>query len=179
MCSSTHPPTHVCVCVCVLQPTWHISLLHLKIDLVSNSPFGKSSPQSLTHIHYIYICVCVCVCVVKPTLHTSLLHLKIGLVSYSPMGKSIRTIHHTRVYIHIYIYIYIYICVCVCVCVLKLIWHAAAGIDLHVNAHKTEYMCVNQRGDFSTLYGSSLKLVTKFTYLVAVSHQLKKTSTCG
>ena len=42
---------------------------------------------------------------------------------------------------------------------------AAAGIGLHVYAHKMEYMCFNQRGDFSTLNGSSLKLVDKFTYL--------------
>ena len=42
---------------------------------------------------------------------------------------------------------------------------AAAGICLHVTAHKTEYMCFNQRGDISTLSGSSLKLVDKFTYL--------------
>ena len=28
---------------------------------------------------------------------------------------------------------------------------AAAGIDLHVNAHKTEYMCYNQTGEISTL----------------------------
>ena len=42
---------------------------------------------------------------------------------------------------------------------------AAAGIGLHVNAHKTEYMCFNQRGDISTLNGSSLKLADKFTYL--------------
>ena len=28
---------------------------------------------------------------------------------------------------------------------------AAAGIGLHVNAHKTEYMCYNQTGDISTL----------------------------
>ena len=28
---------------------------------------------------------------------------------------------------------------------------AAAGIGLHVNAHKTEYMCYNQTGDLSTL----------------------------
>ena len=42
---------------------------------------------------------------------------------------------------------------------------AAAGIDLHINAHKTEYMCFNQTGDISTLGGSSLKLVDKFTYL--------------
>ena len=38
------------------------------------------------------------------------------------------------------------------------------GIGLHVNAHKTEYMRFNQTGDFSTLNGSSLKLVDKFTY---------------
>ena len=42
---------------------------------------------------------------------------------------------------------------------------AAARIGLHVNAHKTEYMCYNQTGDISTLEGTSLKLVDKFTYL--------------
>ena len=42
---------------------------------------------------------------------------------------------------------------------------AAAGIGLYVNAHKTEYMCLNQTGDISTLNGSTLKLVDKFTYL--------------
>ena len=41
---------------------------------------------------------------------------------------------------------------------------ATAGIGLHVNAHKTEYMCFNQTGDISTLDGTSLKLVDKFTY---------------
>ena len=42
---------------------------------------------------------------------------------------------------------------------------AAAGIGLHVNAHKTEFMCFNQKGDISTQDGTSLKLVDKFTYL--------------
>ena len=42
---------------------------------------------------------------------------------------------------------------------------AAAGIGLHVNAHQTECMCYNQTGDISTLDGTSLKLVHKFTYL--------------
>ena len=42
---------------------------------------------------------------------------------------------------------------------------AAAGIGLHVNAHKTEYMCFNLTGDISTLKSSALKLVDKFTYL--------------
>ena len=42
---------------------------------------------------------------------------------------------------------------------------AAAGIGLHVNTHKTEYVCYNQTGDISTLDGTSLKLVEKFTYL--------------
>ena len=40
---------------------------------------------------------------------------------------------------------------------------AAAGISLHVNAHKTEYMCYNQTGDIPTLDRTSLKLVDKFT----------------
>ena len=42
---------------------------------------------------------------------------------------------------------------------------AAAGIGLHVNAHKTEYMCYNQTGDIPTLDGIPLKLLDKFTYL--------------
>ena len=42
---------------------------------------------------------------------------------------------------------------------------AAAGIGLHVNEHKTEYMCFNQAGDISTLDETSLKLIDKFTYL--------------
>ena len=42
---------------------------------------------------------------------------------------------------------------------------AAAGIGLHVNAHKTEFMCINQKGDISTLDRTSLRLVDKFTYL--------------
>ena len=42
---------------------------------------------------------------------------------------------------------------------------AAAGIGRHVNAQKTEYMRYNQTGDISTLDGTSLKLVDKFTYL--------------
>ena len=42
---------------------------------------------------------------------------------------------------------------------------ASVGIGLHVNAHKTEYMCFNQTGDISTLNSSSPKLVDKFTYL--------------
>ena len=40
---------------------------------------------------------------------------------------------------------------------------AVGGIGLHVNAHKTEYMCLNQTGIISTRSGSSLKLVDKFT----------------
>ena len=38
-------------------------------------------------------------------------------------------------------------------------------IGFHVNAHKTEYMCYNQTDDISTLDGTPLKLVDKFTYL--------------
>ena len=42
---------------------------------------------------------------------------------------------------------------------------ATAGIGLHVNAHKTEYMCFNQAGDISTLDGTSLKLVDNYPYI--------------
>ena len=55
----------------------------------------------------------------------------------------------------------------------------AAGIGLHVNAQKTEFMCFNQKGDISTLDGTSLKLVDKSPTLEAASHQPKKTSTHG
>ena len=41
---------------------------------------------------------------------------------------------------------------------------AAVGIG-YVNAHKMEYMCYNQTGDISTLDGTPIKLVDKFTYL--------------
>ena len=41
----------------------------------------------------------------------------------------------------------------------------AGGIGLHMNADKTEYMCFNQKVEISTLGGSSLKLMDKFTYL--------------
>ena len=58
---------------------------------------------------------------------------------------------------------------------------AAADIGLHVNAHKTGYMCFNQRGDISSVNGSSLKLVDKFTYhgssSSTVVHQPRQTST--
>ena len=56
---------------------------------------------------------------------------------------------------------------------------AAAGIGLHVNAHKTEFMCFNQKGDISTLDGTSLKLVDKFTYLGSSITSTEKTSTHG
>ena len=42
---------------------------------------------------------------------------------------------------------------------------AATGIGFYVKADKTEYTCVNQRGDISTVNGSFLKLVDNFTYL--------------
>ena len=42
---------------------------------------------------------------------------------------------------------------------------AAGGIGLHMNADKIKYVCFNQTGGISTLNGSYLKLVDKFTYL--------------
>ena len=51
---------------------------------------------------------------------------------------------------------------------------AATGIGLYVNAHKTEYMCYNQTGDISTLDGTPLKLVDKFTYLGSSDTRLTK-----
>ena len=51
---------------------------------------------------------------------------------------------------------------------------AAAGIGLHVKAHKTEYMCYNQTGNIATLDGASLKLVDKFTYLGSSVSSIEK-----
>ena len=51
---------------------------------------------------------------------------------------------------------------------------AATGIGLYVNAHKMEYMCYNQMGDISTLDGTPLKLVDKFTYLGSSVSSTKK-----
>ena len=51
-----------------------------------------------------------------------------------------------------YVYIYIYI---------KVMYFQRSLLS----EHKTEYMCYNQTGDISTLDGTSLKLVDKFTYL--------------
>ena len=56
---------------------------------------------------------------------------------------------------------------------------AGACIGLHVNAHKTEYMCFNQGGDISTLGGTSLKLGDKFTYLGSSVSSTEKTLTRG
>ena len=56
---------------------------------------------------------------------------------------------------------------------------APAGIGFHFNAHKTEYMCYNQTGDISTLDGTSLKLVDKFTYLGSSVSSPEKTLTHG
>ena len=74
---------------------------------------------------------------------------------------------------HIYIYIYIF------ETLLHSLERAAANLGLYVNAHKTEYMCYNQTGDISTLEGTLLKLVDKFTYLGAASNQPKRTSKRG
>ena len=51
---------------------------------------------------------------------------------------------------------------------------AAAFISLHVNWHKMEYMCFNQIGNISTLNGSSLNLMDKFTYLRSSASSTKK-----
>ena len=57
---------------------------------------------------------------------------------------------------------------------------AAAGIGLHVNVHKTDYMCFNQAGDIATLDGASPKLVDEFTYLgCSVSSTEKDIDTRG
>ena len=61
----------------------------------------------------------------------------------------------------IYIYIHIY----------KII---EDNLYIYVNALKTEYMCYNKIGDISTLDGTSLKQVDKFTYLGSSVSSTKK-----
>ena len=50
----------------------------------------------------------------------------------------------------------------------------AAGIGLEVNVDKTENICLNRRGNISTLNGNSLKLVDKFTYLGSSASSTEK-----
>ena len=104
------------------------------------------------------------------------------------------------IYIYIYIYIYdtidiwmclwvgmrtcIYVCMYTRVCRYVWLWadkryaHLYVYIyvcpGLHVNAHKTEYMCFNQTSDISTQDGSSLKLVDKLTYLGSCVSSMEK-----
>ena len=51
---------------------------------------------------------------------------------------------------------------------------STVDIGLYVNAHKTEYMCCYQTGDISTLDGTSLKMVDKFTYLASSVSSIEK-----
>ena len=57
---------------------------------------------------------------------------------------------------------------------LHILEQAATGTGLHVNANKTEYMLFNQTADISTLDGSTLKLVDKFTCLGSSVSSTKK-----
>ena len=41
---------------------------------------------------------------------------------------------------------------------------AAGDIGLHVNADETKHMCINKKGDITTLNGGALKSMDKFTY---------------
>ena len=54
---------------------------------------------------------------------------------------------------------------------------AAAGISLHVNAHKTEYMCFNQTGDIYTLTVAHWNYLTSSPTEGAVSHQPRHINT--
>ena len=47
-------------------------------------------------------------------------------------------------------------------------------MGLQVNTDKTEYMCFNQRGNISTLNGSSLKLIDNFTYQGSIVSSTEK-----
>ena len=136
---------------------------------------------------YIYICVCVCMCVYICVCVCIYIYIYICVYVYICMCVC--------VYICMCVCVYIYVCVCVYIYIyrypaktitdadyaddlallantpnqaetlLHSLERAAAGIGLHVNAHKTEYMCYNQTGNIITLDGASLRLVDKFTYL--------------
>ena len=94
---------------------------------------------------YIYACLCI-------TVFTCVL-----------MFVCITCVHmFVCIYMHIWVYVYL---LNTSETLLHSLERVAAGIGLHVNAHKTEYICFNQAGHISTLDGTSLKLVDKFTYL--------------
>ena len=78
------------------------------------------------------------------------------------MAWYIYIIYYIILYYNIYIFRVLTLNVAICIVCLE---RAATGIGLHVNAHKTEYMCYNQTGNITTLDGASLRLVDKFTYL--------------
>ena len=44
---------------------------------------------------------------------------------------------------------------------------AAEGTDFHVNANKTKYLCLKQKGAIFTISSKSLELIDQFTYLVS------------
>ena len=92
------------------------------------------------------ICSCFFLIMVSCSHQSSYLSLSLFLLHSSHLNH-ILFIYICMYILFTYIYIYIYI------------------YGLHVNAHKTEYMCYNQTGDISTLDRASLKLVDKFTYL--------------
>ena len=50
-------------------------------------------------------------------------------------------------------------------CMLHSLEQTEVSIGLYVNADKTEYICLNQRGNIVTLISGPLKLVEKFPYL--------------
>ena len=69
---------------------------------------------------------------------------------------------HTHTHTHIYIYIFWQIHPTKHYCI---VWNEPAQALASMSMHtKTEYTCFNQTGDISTLDGTSLKLVDKFTY---------------
>ena len=96
-------------------------------------------------------------CVLK-RVHTFSVHFKV-LFTLSRLLSFIYFLH--------VIFSFLFICLFFCSrfeTQLHSLERAAAGIGLHVNVYKTEYMCFNQTGNISTQNGSSLKLVDKFTY---------------
>ena len=141
------------------------------------------------------MCVCVCVCKrtylhVCPYLCMFIFiyvggwvhecaHIYACLYIYNCVGVCAHACAHIHVCLYICVCVYMRVYAYLCMFILGLLANtpnqaetllhslerAAAGIGLHVNAHKTEYMCYNQTGNITTLDGASLRLVDKFTYL--------------
>ena len=130
---------------------WNVVEITIKIKTIVRKPLMIKINKSYIYIYireYTYIFTCV-----RRHAHAHT-HTHTYISTYTCLYIQIFIFFHIKSYIRIHFFFF-----------WRCVERAAAGIGLHVNAHKTENMCFNWTGVISTLGGSSLKLVDKFTYL--------------